>query len=438
MKILFETGKHAAPLPEQKSQTLTLNAFLDLLEAENRVYSGEQVTPQNAMKCTTIQGIVRALTNAIGSYPVSVGQTTRNKSGITIEDRPDHAVNKLLLAPNIIQTNTEFYRMIVQHIALYGNFYALKGQANTGPISYLRPIEDPTVVSVDDVNWNTGVTYKVNFKGGDKFLPQKNVVHITSGILDSDGVSGKSPVELCRQAIGICLAAEKLIAQLYGNNDVPTMALIGGMFRSEEDYDLWKTKFKEARGQASDGRGGTLLLPEGMSAKEMSFKPIDAQLLEMRKFQRIEIAQVYGVPPHKLADLERATFSNIEEQSLEFVRDVAKPWVRLIAQALTRDLFRVEDRRAGYIVRFDMEDATEGKLNERLDAYGKGYEIGALNPNEIRQRMGMNPRTDEGGDAYVTPLNMRTTNELPGRTTDPQPDGSSESNPPPAGKLRSL
>lgn len=408
--------------PEIKD-TITFNQLLERMSAAGAVSSGVSVQPDNAMQCTTIQGIIRALTNAIGSYPPSVGQTVQRETGPTVESRPDHGINRLLFKPNVIQTSTEFFRMVMQHAALYGNFYGLKGKAQTGPMTDIRPIEDPSRVTVDDINWRTGVVYQVRFDDGTRFVHQRDMVHITSGIHGEDGVTGVSPVELAKEAIGICIVAERLIAHLYGNNDVPSLALIGGMFRSEEDYKLWVQKFKEARGQMSGGAGGTLLLPEGMDVKEMSFKPIDAQLLEMRKFQRIEIAQVYGVPPHKLADLERATFSNIEEQSLEFVRDVAAPWVKLIAQALTRDLFSEQDRRAGMVIRFDMENATEGKLKERLDAYGKAHEIGAMNPNEIRQRLGMNPRTDDGGDEYVTALNMRTSNDVPGNTGSEEPDG---------------
>lgn len=397
--------------PEQKSEQLTFSQLLERMSSMNQVFSGESVTPENAMRCTTVQGIIRALTNAIGSYPPSVGQIEKGKSGNTVVPLPTHQLNRLLLVPNKVQTTSEFYRMVIKHAALHGNFYALKGQGQSGPVSYLRPIEDPNRVTVDDVNWGSGVTYKIAFDEGDKFVPGRNLVHITSGIPSDDGITGESPIDLAKQAIGICLAAERLVAQLYGNNDIPTMALIGGMFRSEEDYALWVEKFREARGAQSQGRGGTLLLPEGMKAEQMSFTPTDAQLLEMRKFQRIEIAQVYGVPPHKLADLERATFSNIEEQSLEFVRDVAKPWVIMIQQALARDLLTGDDRKAGVVVRFDMEDATEGKLKERLDAYYRAYEVGAMNPNEIRQKLSMEPRKDDGGEEYVTPLNMRTTGD---------------------------
>lgn len=396
---------------ESKAENLTFSQLLERMSAMNQVYSGENVSPSNAMECTTIQGIIRALTNAIGSYPPSIGKVESNTTGDTVVPLPNHQLNRLLKVPNKIQTSTEFFRLLMTHAALHGNFYALKGQGQAGPVGYLRPIEDPNRVSVDDVNWATGITYRVQFDDGEQIVPQSRMVHITSGIPSSDGVTGISPVEKAKQAIGICLAAERLIAQLYGNNDVPTMALIGGMFRSEEDYALWVQKFKEARGGTSDGRGGTLLLPEGMEAKEMSFTPTDAQLLEMRKFQRIEIAQVYGVPPHKLADLERATFSNIEEQSLEFVRDVAHPWIIHIQQALARDLLTEDDRRSGVVVRFDMEAATEGKLKERIDAYAKAHEVGAMNPNEIRQRLGMGPRDDEAGDDFVSSQTTRIDND---------------------------
>lgn len=408
----------------ETKEELSFDQLLVRMATSNQLLSGISVTPANAMRCTTVQGIVRALTNAIGSYPVSVGQVVPGKNGATVKELPEHELVPLLAKPNAIHTSTEFFRMAMTHIALWGNFYAVKGQGQSGPVRFLRPIENPDAVSVDSVHWRNGVVYRVNFEDGEqRFMAGRQILHITSGIPADDGVTGVSPVYLAREAIGICIAAERLIAQLYGNNDVPTMALMGGTFRDEEDYKLWLQKFKEARGSMSDGRGGTLLLPEGMTAKEMSFKPVDAQLLEMRKFQRLEIAQVYGVPPHKLADLERATFSNIEEQSLEFVRDVAAPSVKLFQQAMGRDLLSEEDQQSGHVIRFDMEAATEGKLVDRINAYAKAREIGAMNPNEVRQRLGMNPRTDPGGDEYVTPLNMRNDNELPGTTEDEGTDG---------------
>lgn len=562
------------------SEELSFNELIERMAASSRTFSSISVNPSNAMRCTTVQGIVRAMTNAIGTYPARVVRAVDGEGGEVIETAPKHPVNMVLRRPNPIQTQAEFFRMVMQHTLLWGNFYALKGQGQTGPLQFLRPIEDPDAVSLDSLNWGRGAVFRVSTgTEPQKFVSGSQIFRATSGILGDDGVTGVSPVRLAAKAIAVCIAAEQLIGEMYVNNDMPTMALTGGEFRDREAYELWEQKFREARGAIGEGRGGTLLLPKGMEPKEMSFRPIDAQLLEMRKFQRIEIAQVYGVPPHKLADLERATFclpagtlvytavgpkpieeiergeavwsygdgewrrrlvtragctgedeilkirtgnrtlranarhrvlarrkyampsagrgkyqsvewrteyvpagelkvgdtvvafnglhayqssddeapggrgfdmrgcslsritaierqpaepvydleveethnfvadgivvhnSNIEEQSLEFVRDTSRPAIMLLQQAARRDLLSPEDRRNGYEVLFDMEAATEGRLKDRLEAYGKAVEIGAMSPNEVRRRLGMNPRADDGGDEYMTPLNMRTTSD---------------------------
>jgi HK97 family phage portal protein len=414
---LWPFGRKAQAAPETKNDTISLDELARRMAAMSAVFSGVSVTPQNAMKCTTVHGIVRALTNAIGSYPPSVGKLVRGEHGQYVEADPNHNVNRLLRKPNAAQTTSEFWRMAMQHTLTWGNFYAIKGQGQSGPISFLRPIENPDSVTLDGIEtrtsrWGLGPVFRIDgIDLPDRFVPASRMFRMSSGILSEDGITGRSPVELAKEAIGICIAAEQYIAELYGNNAMPALVVTGAKFSNKEQFAMWRDAWKEAYGAGTLGRGGTAMLQDGMDVKEMAWKPIDAQVLEMRKFQRIEIAQVYGVPPHKLADLERATFSNIEEQSLEFVRDTAKPWVILAEQGAGRDLLSEADQQRGYVIRFNMESATEGKFKERIEAFGKAHEIGAMNPNEIRQRIGLDPRTDEGGEAYATPLNMRTTED---------------------------
>ena len=396
-------------VPETKTETITLNQLWERMASQGMSGSSQSVTPENAMRCTTVHGIVRALTNAIGSYPPSVGVLKNAPTGQYVEEQPNHNLNRLFRRPNAVQSCTEYTRMIVQNMALHGNHYAIKGQGESGPIGYLRPIENPDAVSVDDINWQTGITWRVQFDGEQRFVPQRQMLHITSGILSEDGVTGRSPVELAKEAIGICLAAEEMIAKLYGNNAIPSIVLSGGHWEGPEQYEMWAAKWRQFLSSKENRTG---LLPDGMTLDQITFSPVDAQVLEMRKFQRIEIAQVYGVPPHKLADLERATFSNIEEQSLEFVRDVAKPWVKLIEQAMQRDLLTDSDTRAGAVIRFDMEAATEGKFKERMEGYRAAYEVGAMNPNEIRGKIGLDPRKDEGGEEFVTAMNMESSSDV--------------------------
>lgn len=441
---LWPFGRKNLRTAERKDETITLDELARRMAAMSSVFSGVSVTPETAMKCTTVHGIVRALTNAIGSYPPSVGQIQRGSHGNYVQMDPSHGVNRLLLRPNAVQTSTEFWRMAMQHTLLYGNFYALKGQGQTGPISFLRPIENPDAVSLDGIEtrasrWGLGPVFRIDgLELPERFVPASRMLRITSGIVSDNGVTGRSPVDLAKEAIGICMAAEQYIAELYGNNAMPSMVVTGAKFTNKEQFDLWRQAWQDAYGAGTLGRGGTAMLKEGMDIKELAWKPIDTQVLEMRKFQRLEIAQVYGVPPHKLADLERATFSNIEEQSLEFVRDTAKPWVLLAQQGAARDLLTADDQQRGYVIRFDMESATEGKLKERLDAYGKAHEIGAMNPNEIRQRLNLDPRADDGGEAYATPLNMRTTDDVSDDAESEGPDDEAAEGSDDSGSIRAV
>ncbi len=363
--------------------------------------SGESVTPATAMRCTTVHAIVRALTNAIGSYPLMVFKETKGADGkVTVEPRPDHPVMKLLKAPNPRLTQTQYFRRVMMHVALWGNHYSIKGRGRTGPIQFLRPVH-PDSVEVDQANELVPI-YKIQMGGGEqrKFSADQ-ILHITGGI-SAQGVVAISPVVEAQEAIGLCLAAERLLAELYSNGSIPSFMLTGGKFSSEEQYEMWTGKFRDVYG-AGSGRGGVAMLPEGMGAEMLTFKPIDAQLLEARRFQRTEIASVWGVPPHKLADLERATFSNIEHQGLEFVQDAMLPNAKLMEQAMERDLLTVDDRRNGIVIRFDLDAAERADFKSRVEGYSKMHGVGAMSPNEIRAREGMNPRTDDGGDAYANP-----------------------------------
>lgn len=385
--------------------------------------SGESVTPANAMRCTTVHAIVRALTNAIGTYPVGIFKELKDGDGkVTLQPLPDHNVLRLLKHPSKTMTQTQYIRRVMTHLALWGNHYTLKAQGNTGPIQFLRPLHPDSVQVIEDNPM--APLFRVNFGATQRTFPASKINHITGGI-SVDGAVATSPVDLAREAIGLCLAAEKLLAELYGNGAMPQFILEGGKFTTEEQYDVWVKKFTEVYGSGAN-RGGVAMTPEGMEAKTLTFKPIDAQLLEARKFQRTEIASVWGVPPHKLADLERATFSNIEHQGLEFVQDVALPYVKLIEQAQMRDFLTLEDRRAGVVIRYDVEGSERADFKTRTEGYAKMHAVGALNPNEIRRREGLNPRTDPGGDEYVVAMNMR------GTENEDTPGGNSEDDTPPA------
>jgi HK97 family phage portal protein len=335
---------------------------------------------------------------------------------VTMVPKPKHVVMRLLRMPNKQHTQTMYFRQVMTHVALWGNHVSIKGQGSTGPIKFLRPVHPDQVTIKEDDPMNP--IYVIQFsKGNERQFRANQVLHITGGI-NAEGTWSSSPVNLAAEAIGLCLAAERLLSELYGNGAIPAFLLTGGEFHNKEQYEMWIESFKKTYGAGSD-RGGVAMLPKGMEAEMLTFKPMDAQLLEARKFQRTEIASVWGVPPHKLADLERATFSNIEHQTVEFAQDVMLPYARLMEQAMERDLLTESDRRKGVVIRFDLDAAVRADFKTRSEGYVKMHGVGALNPNEIRAREGMNPRTDPEGDAYANPqmgsnLDDDSNDETPG------------------------
>jgi len=396
---------------------LTLNQWLEQMASQNQSISGISVDPTNALRCTAVYGVVRAMTNAISSYPVYVEKQTEAAGRIKRERVGDHALVPRLRRPNAVHTRAEFFSLAIKHVVLYGDFFALKGEGRTGPIKYLRPVENPDAVTVAEVDWGTGVTYKINQAGADqRMVKQDRVLHFTNGILADDCVTGISPVSKLKEAIAISIAAEELLSKLYGNNDVPPYAITTDTgFQSKEAYDLWRESFAEMRAKARESGTGALLMPPGVKVQELSFKPVDVMLVDVIKQKAREIFAGFGVPPHKVADLERATFSNIEELDLEFVRDTMEPHTTRFSESMARDLLTDADVRSGHRVVFDLEHATEGKFSERLEAYSKGFNVGVYSPNDIRAKLGENPR--EGGDDYYSPLNMGSSNDVPGDDT---------------------
>jgi HK97 family phage portal protein len=422
MKLFGRKEKPAAsPIPWTEIKDRSFDEILRLMFSRE-IAAGINVTPKSALRNTTVHAIVRALTNAIATYPVGVYQLQYDDDGKeTRTPLPNHNVSRILRRPNKRLTQAMFFRRCILHVSLWGNFLAVKVSGVRGPISALNPIspESYTVVNDDELN----PVIDVHFSNGTRRY-SGNQLLIVNGILHTEGVLAESPIDKAAEAIGLAMAAERMLSQLYGNGAVPGFLLTGGRFASEEQYETWVNKFRQVYGQNGSNRGGVAMLPEGMEAKTLTFAPADAQLLETRKFQRQEIASVYGVPLHKLADLERATFSNIEHQGLEFLQDVMLPFVRNIEEALERDCLTEADQRAGVAIRFDMDAGDRADFKSRTESYSKMHSIGAMSPNEIRAREGMNPR--EGGDEFVTPMNMRPSGEDEDVERDNEDDAESD------------
>jgi hypothetical protein len=215
-------------------------------------------------------------------------------------------------------------------------------------------------------------------------------------------VQGYSVLQVLTQSLGVSLAAERYGADFFKNSGRPSGVIkMPGKLKDEAAYKRMKASWQEAHGSWGK-RSGTAILEDGAEWQQLFIAPEEAQFIQTRKLQTTEIARIFRVPPHLIADLDRATFSNIEQQSLEFVIHTMRPWLVRWEQALSLQLLPERDQEE-YFFEFLVDALLRGDIMARSQAYRTFMEMGALNANEIREMENRNPR--EGGDVYYVPLN---------------------------------
>jgi HK97 family phage portal protein len=394
MNILgFELGR--------KAQTMSLDEFIQKLEAAFETSSGISITPDSAMQSPTVQAIVTAISRRMATLPVHVFRSTMVEGRTGKERMPDHPVERLLQRPNEWQTRVQFWLDATSWLVRYGNFYAFKGRGSTGPIRRLLPLQPSNVDPHQDEDWN--VTFRVTMPGGVfRELPALQVVHARGPA--RNGLKGDSPIMDIREAIALELAAEKMGSGMFGNGAMPGIIFeyLAGTagHRSDEERREFMSDFQTR--YSGRGRFAGLLLPKGITVgKQLDVANDKAQFLETRRYQRTVIAGAFGVPPHLVGDLERGTFNNVEQQSLDFVMSVVLPYARIFEAAMERDLLTDEDRRGGIIIRFNIDGALRGDFKSRQEGLKIMREMGAINANQWREVENMNPISEEqGGEDY--------------------------------------
>lgn len=375
----------------------SLDDILRRIEASMETAAGIVVTPENCEESPTVQAIVNAVSMQLSTLPVHVYRKTDSGGRESKELVPSHPVAKLLAAPNPWQTATDYWLDAASCLVRYGKFAAIKGRGMTGPIRYLQPIVPSDITLEQDSALN--VTARVNADGGPRAYPLSQVHYVRGR--SKDFLNGYSPVWQARDAIALEIAVQRYGSSFFGNGAMPGlifqfMAGVKG-FTNKEQRDEFVNSFQNVYGRA--GRFKAMLLPPGIEKPEsISIENDKAQFLQTRKLQRSVIAGAFGVPPHLVGDLERGTFSNIEHQSQEFIGKVILPYVRMFERSMERDLLTVEDRRDGIVIRFNVDAGLRADFKSRQEGLRIQRDAGVINPNEWREREGMNPR--DGGDEY--------------------------------------
>jgi HK97 family phage portal protein len=374
--------------------------------AGNEAASGMVVTPEAAMRATAVFACVQYLARSIGAMPLLLYR--RLPSGGKERDT-DHPLARVLHdRPNSWQTAYDFRASLQAHLCLRGNAYARIVSSNGNPAAALIPVHPDRIRPLPErVRGRLAYEYWPRL-GGREVLMQEEVLHLRGLSVAEDGLLGLSPIDCMREAVGLALAAESYGARFYRNDARPGVVLKHPGKLSAEAA----TRLKESWNQRFAGVHNahrTAVLEEGMEVVTVGMTAEQAQFLETRKFQRSEIAAIFGVPLHKIGDLERATFSNIEHQAIEVVTDTIRPWAVAWEQALERDLFTEEMHRT-HVIAFNLDGLLRGDIESRYRAYATGRQWGWLSANDVREREDMN-RID-GGDLYLAPVNMTPAEKL--------------------------
>jgi HK97 family phage portal protein len=360
--------------------------------AGGRTKSGVHVTEATAMRVAAVAACARVFAEDVAKLPLIL---YRRLAGGGKERATDHPRYRLMHdQPNGVQTSFAFREQMQTCIEYRGNAYAFKVRVR-GEIRELLPIH-PSKVSVrrrDD--WEP--VYTVDGKE----YGRADILHIAG--LSDDGVCGLSPITLHRESIGLAMATLEHGAKLFGNGARPSGILeYPGVFSDEAAARL-KESFEEEHGGENMLR--TALLEDGVTWKAVGLSSEDAQYLETRKFQRSEIAGIWRIPPHKIGDLDKATFSNIEHQSLEYVVDSLMPRLARWEQRLNLDLLTPAEREV-YFFEFLVDGLLRGDTKSRNQALEIQRRNGVINADEWREIENRNPLPDGLGKVYITQLNM--------------------------------
>lgn len=400
MKILgLEITRAAAAASGAKSDSISLDTLLQRLEAAYETGAGVAVTPETAMQSPTVQAIVTRVTRSMSSLPLHVLKKSEDPSGrVRKERQPRHPVQRLLDRPNDWQSRVDYWNDQTSQVLRYGNFYAFKSRGATGPVRRLLPLHPGKVTVEQQSDW--GLVYKVTDQqvGGYREFTADEIHHVRGPA--RNGSAGDSPVMDARDAIALEIAAAQFGGSFFGNGALPLIMFayqsgFRGFGNATEEKDFLE-KFQEKFSKR--GRHRAMLLPQGLEGKPVDIQNDKAQFLETRKLQRNIIAGAFGMPPHIAGDLEPGTKGNVEHQSLEYVQAVVLPLARANEAAMERDLLTDEDRRAGIVIRFNLDGLLRGDFKSRQDGLKIQRENGVINPNEWREVEGLNPRA--GGDEY--------------------------------------
>lgn len=363
--------------------------------------SGADISEQSALTMSAVWAAVRVLSQAIATLPLKVRKTTDKGS---IEAREHPAYKLLTYRPNPYMSAFTFFDTLMGHVVLWGNAYARIMWGGGGQATQILPLA-PNDIRVERVN---GVLqYRVSSSGN--VYTSDEIIHIPGP--GFDGIRGYSVIGFAREELGLGKAVQQFGSDYFGNGaSVKGVLQVPGSMKPEERIAMGETFDRQYSGKYGNK---TAVLANGATYNKMGIPPEDSQFLESRRFSVQDVARWFGVPVHMLGDLERATFSNIEEQNLWFLQSTVTPWATRIEQEFDYKLFGFNN---ALFCSFDETQLRRADLAKRQSFYASGRQWGYLRVNEIREWEGL--EQVEGGDVLLQPVNMAEAGSTP-----PEPSG---------------
>lgn len=364
--------------------------------------SGINITEESAMRLSAVYACVRILSESIASLPLKIYKRGPDGSKRAAYEHPLYRI--LHDVPNGRQSSFEFRETIIAHLNLWGNAYIKKVIDNKGRVTELKPLAPWNVRIYEDMSRPEEYQFQYVYQDqyGQKVYFSHEIVHIKG--LSLNGKAGLSPIAYAREAIGLGLAAEQFGNQYFGQGTNLGGTLESPNALSDAAYNRLRADMLAKR-QGLNNSHGVMILEEGLKFSKTTIPPEDSQFIETRKFQLTEIARIFRIPPHMIADLEKATFSNIEHQGIQFVVHTLRPWLVRIEQAYFMQLLTNEEQK-DYVIEFNVDGLLRGDFKTRQEGYAIARQNGWMNADDIRKLENMDPMEEELGKVYLVNGNM--------------------------------
>ena len=337
--------------------------------------NARRVTPDEALSLSAVYAAIRLVSEAVSTLPVNVVQADGG-----IRRTIDHPMAQLLREPNPAMTGQTFTETLVGHLETHGAAYFEKVPGSDGRPAALWPLE-PSRITPERRGAN--LIFKVSTKNGVVETDQRQIGFFKNAITSTDGIRGVSPITLLNKELSAAKAARDFAAAYFKNGAAPSGVLQHPATVGDKAAENLRRQFKD-RYAGSKNAGSTLLLEEGMTWQTIASDPEASQLLETRQYSISDVARIWRLPPHLLADLSRSTFSNAESEMQSLVTHSLRPRLVRLEQQLNMALLTPEERRGGLSFQFNIDGLLRGSLADRYKSYQTGITTGFLNRNECR------------------------------------------------------